>query len=160
MPRPSGNEDDDAGELPAPACPIHRGHSGGGKPPHPRCTLCDMMVPRRALNGRHLATAHCTRGEERKRRRLAEAEPEGEIGEGPQGIGGAAGERNDISIPRSICKGRLSQILVRGGGADPKVSGNFYKAVVQAVLLFGAEMWILTPRMERALDRFQHRVAL
>ena len=99
MPRPSGNEDDDAGELPAPACPIHRGHSGGGKPPHPRCTLCDMMVPRRALNGRHLATAHCTRGEERKRRRLAEAEPEGEIGEGPQGIGGAAGERNDISIP-------------------------------------------------------------
>ena len=54
--------------------------------------------------------------------------------------------------------GRLSRIL-RQEGADPKVSGNFYKAVSQAVLLFGAETWVLTPRMERALDSFQHRVA-
>ena len=45
-----------------------------GKLPHPRCTQCDMMVPRRALNGRHPATAHCARGAERERRRLAEAE--------------------------------------------------------------------------------------
>ena len=45
------------------------------------------------------------------------------------------------------------------GGADPKVSGNFYKAVAQAVLLFGVDMWVLTPRMERDLDSFQHRVA-
>ena len=28
-----------------------------------------------------------------------------------------------------------------------------------AVLLFGAETWALTPRMERDLDSFQHRVA-
>ena len=34
--------------------------------------------------------------------------------------------------------GRLSWVLVREG-ADPKVSGNFYKAVSQAVLVFGAE---------------------
>ena len=39
------------------------------------------------------------------------------------------------------------------------MSGNFYKAVAQAVLLFGSEMWVLTSRMERALDSFQHRVA-
>ena len=39
------------------------------------------------------------------------------------------------------------------------MSGNFYKAVAQAVLLFGAEKWFLTPRMERALDSFQHRFA-
>ena len=54
--------------------------------------------------------------------------------------------------------GRLSHILSREG-ADPKVSGNFYKAVAQAVLLFGAETWVLTPRMERALYSFQNRVA-
>ena len=54
--------------------------------------------------------------------------------------------------------GRLSWILSREG-ADPKVSGNFYKAVAQAVLLFGAETWVLTQRMERALDSFQSRVA-
>ena len=44
-------------------------------------------------------------------------------------------------------------------GADPKLSGNFYKAVAQAVLLFGAETWVLTQRMEKALDSFQFRVA-
>ena len=54
--------------------------------------------------------------------------------------------------------GRLYWILIREG-ADPKVSGNFYKAVAQAVLLFGAETWLITPRMEQALDSFQHRVA-
>ena len=52
---------------------------------------------------------------------------------------------------------RLSRILSREG-ADPKVSGYFYKSVAQAVLLFGAETWVLTPRMERALDSFHHRV--
>ena len=54
--------------------------------------------------------------------------------------------------------GQLYWILSREE-ADPKVSGSFYKAVVQAVLLFGAETWVLDPRMERALDNFQHRVA-
>ena len=53
--------------------------------------------------------------------------------------------------------GRLSQILSREG-ADLKVSGHFYKAVSQAVLLFGADTWVITPRMERDLDSFQHRV--
>ena len=31
-------------------------------------------------------------------------------------------------------------------GADPRTSGNFYKAVVQATLLFGPETWMMTPR--------------
>ena len=53
--------------------------------------------------------------------------------------------------------GRLSRILIREG-ADPKVSVHFYKAVSKAVLLFGSETWVLTPRMEKALDSFQHRV--
>ena len=53
--------------------------------------------------------------------------------------------------------GRLSRILIREG-ADPRVSGYFYKAVAQAVLLFRAETRVLTQRMERALDSFQHRV--
>ena len=54
--------------------------------------------------------------------------------------------------------GRLLWILIREG-ADPKVSGHFYKAVLQTVLLLGAETWVLTPRMEQALDSFQHRIA-
>ena len=46
-----------------------------------------------------------------------------------------------------------------GKGAEPKVSGNFYKAVDQEKLLFGAETWVLTQRTEKALDSFQSRVA-
>ena len=54
--------------------------------------------------------------------------------------------------------GRMSRILIQEG-ADPKVSGHFFKALVQAVLLLGAETWVLTPRMERALSSFHNRVA-
>ena len=42
--------------------------------------------------------------------------------------------------------GQLSRILSREG-EDLKVSGHFYKAVAQAVLMFQAETWVLTPRM-------------
>ena len=74
-----------------------------------------------------------------------------------------AGENDWLVVVGNLWKaqkrwGRLSQILIREG-ADPKVSGIFYKAVAQAVLLFGAEKWVLTLRMERALENFQHRVA-
>ena len=51
---------------------------------------------------------------------------------------------------------RMTRILSREG-ADLKVLGIFFKAVVQAVLIFGAEMWVLTPRMERALSSFKTR---
>ena len=52
----------------------------------------------------------------------------------------------------------MSRILSQEG-ANPEVSQHFFKAVVQAVLMFGAETWFLTPRMERDLSIFQHRVA-
>ena len=38
------------------------------------------------------------------------------------------------------------------------MSGNFFKAVVQQVLLFGAETWV-SPMMERALSAFIHGAA-
>ena len=44
-------------------------------------------------------------------------------------------------------------------GADPKVSRSFYTSVTQQVLLFGAELWVLTEKIESALDAFQGRVA-
>ena len=39
------------------------------------------------------------------------------------------------------------------------MSRNFYIAVTQQVLLFGAETWVLTKNMEAALDAFQGGVA-
>ena len=53
--------------------------------------------------------------------------------------------------------GRLARVLGREG-VDPKVSQNFYTAVTQQVLLFGEETWVLTRKMESALDAFQGRV--
>ena len=55
---------------------------------------------------------------------------------------------------RKSC-GRLARIL-RREGADKRVLGNLFKAVVQAVILFGAETWMLTPRIERAMEIFMH----
>ena len=52
----------------------------------------------------------------------------------------------------------MARILGREG-AGPKVSRMFYIAVKQQVLLFGAESWVLTGKMEAALDAFQGRVA-
>ena len=54
--------------------------------------------------------------------------------------------------------GRLLQILSREG-ADKTVSGKFFKAVVQAVILFGAETWVLTSRIERDLESFLNGAA-
>ena len=42
--------------------------------PYPRCLQCDMFVPQKTLNGRHLTTALCRQGMGRKWRNLAEEE--------------------------------------------------------------------------------------
>ena len=125
-----------------------------GNPPHPRCTQCDMMVPRQALNGRHPATAHCARGAEQKRRRLAEEELREsserafetygeplEITTAFRYLGRVltAGDDDWIAVVGNLGKvrkswGQLLRILSREG-ADQKVLGIFYKAVAQAVLL-------------------------
>ena len=47
--------------------------------------------------------------------------------------------------------GRLGKLLIRDG-ADPIVSSKFYCAVVQAVLLFGLETWVLTSAMLQKIE--------
>ena len=44
-------------------------------------------------------------------------------------------------------------------GADARLAGKFYAAVAQAVLLFGSETWVVTPRILKALEGFHHQVA-
>ena len=139
---------------------------------------CDMLVPWRALNTRHKDTAMCRSGAERKRRRLTEAE----IRESTEMAFEAYGEQLQL-VPRftylgrvmtagdedwpavagNIKKarrswGRLQRILGREG-ATLRISRSFFKAVVQQVLLFGAETWVVTPNMEWALSGFLHGAA-
>ena len=149
-----------------------------GNLPHPRCSRCDMLVPWRALNGKHHDTAMCRSGAEQKRRRMAEIE----LGESTEmafeaygkqlkavssfkylGQIMTAGDDDWPAVAGNLVKarkswGRLTRIQSREG-ADKRISGTFFKAVVQQVLLFGAETWVMTPRIERALDRFMHGAA-
>jgi len=53
---------------------------------------------------------------------------------------------------------RISRVL-RAENASPRVCGMFYKATVQAVLLFGSETWNITPTMMKRLDGFHMRAA-
>ena len=47
--------------------------------------------------------------------------------------------------------GRLGTLL-RWEGVEPKVSEMFYRALEQAVLLFGSETWVILAAMERKVD--------
>ena len=134
-----------------------------------------MLVPWRYLNGRHKSTAMCRSGAERKRRRLVETEMQESTEMAFEVYGKqlktvpsfkylgrilTAGDDDWSAVAGNLGKarkswGRLKRILSREG-ADKRVSGNFFKSVVQQVLLFGAETWVLTPIIERSLNSFMH----
>ena len=43
-------------------------------------------------------------------------------------------------------RARLTRVLVREGTDDQNL-GQIYLAVVQSILLYGPEMWVMTPRI-------------
>jgi hypothetical protein len=53
---------------------------------------------------------------------------------------------------------RIGRIL-SSEKADPRTMATFYKAIIQAVLLFGAESWVLSNRMMKPLRSFHRRCA-
>ena len=50
-------------------------------------------------------------------------------------------------------------IILGREGANPRVPWMFFKALMQVVLIFGAETWVMTPHVVRALGVFQRRLA-
>ena len=54
---------------------------------------------------------------------------------------------------------RILRVLIREG-VTPLVSGFFFKAVIQVVLLFGAETWVVTPCIGTPLGGFQTQWAI
>ena len=91
-----------------------------GNLPLPRCENCDILVPWRALNGRHKDTAMFRSRAERKRRRLAEAE----IRESTERTFEAYREQLE-SVPRFTYLGR---VMTAGDDDWPAVAGNLAKA--------------------------------
>ena len=63
----------------------------------------------------------------------------------------------NLSWERAVWR-RMAHILSREGAAT-RVSGLFFKYVVQELLLFGPETWVFTPQMGKSLGRFQAQVA-
>ena len=47
--------------------------------------------------------------------------------------------------------GRVGKLL-RREEADPKVSASFYMSVVQAIILYGSEMWVLSESMAKRIQ--------
>ena len=149
-----------------------------GNIPLPRFPRCDLQVSRKALNGRHLDTNQFKKGADRKQWRTVAAEVETTSEKAFHAYGnkmqvvtdfgylGRVMTNTDDNWPAMagnlrkarVSWGRLERILGREG-ADPKVSRSFYTALTQQVLLFGAESWVLTKKMESALDAFRGRVA-
>jgi hypothetical protein len=133
-----------------------------------------------ALYGKHQRTRHCREGWERKKQheaaeaaRVALARTFTAYGEDLdlervevfKYLGRLlAYDDNDSQAMRANLKkahkswARVSRVL-RAENASPKVCGVFYKAVVQAVLLFGSETWKLSPLSLKSLEQFHIRAA-
>ena len=123
-----------------------------------------MLVPCHALTRRHLTTSQCANGTERKRQRLVEEDLQESTERAFQSYGKpletitlfnylgrvrTTGDTNWTEVVGNLEKAhkswaRLTRILGQEG-ADLRVSGTFFKKLVQAVLFFGSETWFLTP---------------
>ena len=126
-----------------------------GNLPHPWCPLCDILVPWKALNRTHMCMAKFTRVMEQKRRRL-EAEEEREFTVRAFSTYGSpldmvtsfkylgqvisATDDDWPAVVRNLAQenkvwSRMSCIISREV-ATPWVSGLFFKAVIQVLLIF------------------------
>jgi hypothetical protein len=52
----------------------------------------------------------------------------------------------------------ISRIL-RREGVNSMILAIFYKAIVQRVLLFGSQSWVLTPNMLKKMEGFHRQIA-
>jgi len=149
-----------------------------GTVPFPKCERCGMQTEVGALYGKHQRTRLCREGWERKKQheaaeaaRVALARTFTAYGEDLERVEVfkylgrlLAYDDNDSQAMRANLRkarkswARVSRVL-RAENASPKVCGVFYKAVVQAVLLFGSETWKLSPLSLKSLEGFHIRAA-
>jgi hypothetical protein len=149
-----------------------------GTVPLPKCERCGMQTEAGALYQKHQCTRLCREGWERRMQheateaaRIALARMFTAYSEDLERLETfkylgrlLAYDNNDSQAMQSnFKKARKSwarvSCLLRAENASPKVSGVFYKATVQAVLLFGSEMWKLSPLNLKSLEGFHIRAA-
>ena len=139
--------------------------------------MCNILVPWRSLNGSYKSTAHCKKGVKRKIWHLEAGEERAVTSRAFSAYRRpidmvlffkylrrvpSAADYDCLEVVKNLVKlqtvsRRMSRIMSREG-TRPRVSGFFFKVLVQSVYLFGAETWVVTPRMGRALGGFQDQV--
>jgi hypothetical protein len=144
----------------------------------PRCSDCGMQTSHSALAGKHRSTSLCRSGTDRQVQREAAVRSERAIA---QKFTAYDEELENVEVFKYLgrliamddidnqairsnmkkarkCWARISRVL-RADNASPRVCGMFYKATVQAVLLYGSESWNLTPSLLRRLEGFHVKAA-
>jgi hypothetical protein len=146
-----------------------------GPQPLPKCELCGMHISRSA--SRHRTSQTCLDGQARRAHRDAR-ERVRLARERVFSVNGIPLPRVDTfkylgrplsstdddwpAIHGNLVKARkrwgmIRRVLVREG-ANERVSGYFYKAVVQSVVLYGCETWTLDVAKLQALQGFHNRL--
>lgn len=141
------------------------------------CGNCGVLYAASHLK-RHQKSARCA-SDARARRRAALRESQATADAVVFTVDGVPIENVDTFpyLGRPICKdgsdwaaaryniaqatkqwGKIKRVLAREG-ATPRISSKFYVAVVQSVLLYGTETWVITDRIRMALERFHHQAA-
>ena len=135
-----------------------------GSHPLPKCERCGLQTPVEDLNGGHHRTELCQRGWERKLQHAAAVRSQ----EALRRLFTAYGEELErVEVFKYLgrliayddadtqamhsnlrkargCWARILHVL-RAENATPWTSGMFYKATMQVDLLYGSEMWNLSP---------------
>jgi hypothetical protein len=145
-----------------------------GSPPLPKCTLCGLQKPVEDLGRVHYRTGLCQRGWERKcqheaavhsqcalKRTFCMNREELERVEVFKYLGQLIShdDADDQAMRSNLrkacgCWARVSRVLW-AENATPKTCGMFYKATVQAMLLYGSETWGLSLLSMNRLEGFQ-----
>ena len=72
---------------------------------------------------------------------------------------------NDLpAVEYNLCKaratwGRIGKIIKRKTNSNPKVLAVFYKVIIQSILLYGSESWVISNIMIQRLNAFHRRCA-
>ncbi len=142
-----------------------------GSQPLPRCKQCGLQMPVEDLNGDHHCTELCQRRWERRCQHAAAMRSQQVLNHVFTCNGdeldrvkvfkylGRLIAHDDINtqamrLNLRKARGCWAWILhvLRAENASPRTSGMFYKATVQAVLLYGSEMWSLPPSCIKQLE--------
>ena len=141
-----------------------------GSQPLPKCERCGLQTPVADLNGGHHHTELCRRGWERKRQHAAAVRSQEALKQSFTAYGeelervevfkylgrliaydDADNQAMRLNLRKAWgCWARILHVL-RAENATARTCGMFYKATLQAVLLYGSETWNMSPTSVKRL---------